>query len=45
MQLHAILSEILTRLADMRPTEPLRIQRSNFIHGITRMPVQFTPEG
>jgi len=44
MQLNAILSEVLTRLPDMTPTEAPRIQRSNFIHGVTKMPVRFTPE-
>jgi cholest-4-en-3-one 26-monooxygenase len=43
MQLNAILGEVLTRLPVLRPTQAPRIQRSNFIHGITRMPVSFTP--
>ena len=45
MQLHAILYEVLTRLPHMTPTEAPRIQRSNFIHGITRMPVRFSARG
>ncbi len=42
MQLQAILREVLLRLPDMSLAGPIEIQRSNFIHGIKRMPVQFT---
>jgi cholest-4-en-3-one 26-monooxygenase len=44
MQLHCILREVLTRLPDMTLAEPPQVQRSNFIHGIKRMQVRFTPE-
>ncbi len=45
MQLDAILREVLTRLPDLSVAGPPAFQRSNFIHGIKRMPVRFTPEG
>jgi cytochrome P450 len=44
MQLDAILREVLTRLPDLAVVGPPAVQRSNFIHGIKRMPVRFTPE-
>jgi cholest-4-en-3-one 26-monooxygenase len=44
MQLRCILREVLTRLRDLRLAGPLGYQRSNFIAGIKRMPVAFTPE-
>jgi cholest-4-en-3-one 26-monooxygenase len=44
MQLRCILREIATRLRDMRPAGRPEFQRSNFIAGIKRMPVTFTPE-
>jgi cholest-4-en-3-one 26-monooxygenase len=44
MQLRCILREIATRLRDMRPVGRPEFQRSNFIAGIKRMPVTFTPE-
>ena len=42
MQLNAILSEILTRLPSMELAGAVETQRSNFIHGIKRMPVRFS---
>jgi cholest-4-en-3-one 26-monooxygenase len=44
MQLHCILRELLTRLPDIELVGPPSFQRSNFIAGIKRMPVTFTPE-
>jgi cholest-4-en-3-one 26-monooxygenase len=44
MQLHCILRELLTRLPDIELVGAPAFQRSNFIAGIKRMPVKFTPE-
>jgi cholest-4-en-3-one 26-monooxygenase len=44
MQLRCILREVVTRLPDLTLTGPPAFQRSNFIAGIKRMPVKFTPE-
>jgi cytochrome P450 len=44
MQLRCILRETLTRLPDITATAPPAFQRSNFIAGIKRLPVRFTPE-
>jgi cytochrome P450 len=44
MQLRCILREVLTRLPDMQPAGRVGYQRSNFIAGIKRMPVKYTPE-
>jgi cytochrome P450 len=44
MQLHCILRELFTRLPDIALAAPPAFQRSNFIAGIKRMPVRFTPE-
>jgi cytochrome P450 len=44
MQLRCILREVITRLPDIRVVKPPRLQRSNLIHGITEMRVEFTPE-
>jgi hypothetical protein len=44
MQLRAILREVITRLPDIRVVRPPRLQRSNLIHGITEMHVEYTPE-
>jgi cytochrome P450 len=44
MQLHCILREVATRLPDIRPTGGPEFQRSNFIAGIKRLPVKYTPE-
>jgi len=43
MQLHCILRELFTRLPDIELAGPPAFQRSNFIAGIKRMPVKFTP--
>jgi cytochrome P450 len=44
MQLRCILREVITRLPDIRVIKPPRLQRSNLIHGITEMRVEYTPE-
>lgn len=44
MQLRSILREVVTRLPDITLTAKPAFQRSNFIAGIKRMPVRFTPE-
>ena len=44
MQLRCILREVLARLPDMELAGPIGFQRSNFIAGIKRMPVKYTPE-
>jgi cytochrome P450 len=45
MQLRSILREVVTRLPDIRVVKPPKFQRSNLIHGIREMHVEFTPEG
>jgi cholest-4-en-3-one 26-monooxygenase len=44
MQLRCILREVLTRLPDLQLAGKPAFQRSNFIAGIKRMPVKYTPE-
>jgi cytochrome P450 len=44
MQLRSILREVITRLPDIRVVKPPRLQRSNLIHGITELRVEYTPE-
>ncbi len=44
MQLRCVLREVVTRLPDIHVVKLPRIQRSNFIHGIKEMRVEFTPE-
>ena len=44
MQLRCILREIATRLPDISLSGKPAFQRSNFIAGIKRMPVRFSPE-
>ena len=44
MQLRCILREVITRLPDIRVVKPPRLQRSNLIHGITELRVEYTPE-
>ena len=44
MQLRSILREVVTRLPDIRVVKPPKLQRSNLIHGICELPVEFTPE-
>lgn len=43
MELRLIFTEVLDRMPDLEPTAPPEVLRSNFIHGITSMPVRFTP--
>jgi cytochrome P450 len=44
IQIRALLREVLTRMPDLRLGGPVERLRSNFINGIKRMPVAFTPE-
>jgi cytochrome P450 len=44
MQLRCILRELLTRLPDIHVVGAPKRQRSNLIHGIREMQVEFTPE-
>ncbi len=44
MQLRTILRELFTRLPDIRVVKAPELQRSNLIHGIRKMWVEFTPE-
>jgi len=44
MQLRCILREVITRLPDIRLVQPPKFQRSNLIHGIREMRMEFTPE-
>jgi cytochrome P450 len=39
----AALKEIYTRMPDIEMTEPPSVQINNFMHGINRMPVRWTP--
>jgi len=43
MELRLIFEELATRIPDMTMTSPPEMLRSNFIGGIKRMPVKFTP--
>lgn len=43
LQLRILLEETLRRMPDIEVSGPVEIQRSNFFHGITKMPVAFTP--
>ena len=43
MELRLIFTEILDRMPDLEPVGTPEVLRSNFIHGITSMPVRFTP--
>ena len=43
MQLRTIFHEVVTRLPDMRVSEPPRRLRGNFIDGIKEMRVRYTP--
>jgi len=43
MELRLILREILERIPDMRQTGDVAMLRSNFVGGIKRMPVAYTP--
>jgi cytochrome P450 len=42
LQVRVLLTELLTRLPDIRPTGPAERMRSNFVNGIKRLPVEFT---
>jgi cholest-4-en-3-one 26-monooxygenase len=44
MEIRIMFEELLTRLPDMQLAGPVERLRSNFINGIKRMPVRFTPE-
>lgn len=44
MQLRSILREMITRLPDIHVIGRPAFQRSNFIAGVKRMPVEYTPE-
>lgn len=44
MQLRSLLREVVTRLRGLRLAEAPRIQRSNLIHGIKEMWVEYEPE-
>jgi cytochrome P450 len=44
-EMRVMFREILTRLPDLEITGPTEMLRSNFIHGIKRMPCAFTPGG
>jgi cholest-4-en-3-one 26-monooxygenase len=43
MQITAMVNEIVTRMPDLETTEEPRRMRSDFINGITRAPMRFTP--
>lgn len=43
MEIVAIFDEISRRMPDIRPAGPVERLRSNFINGIKRIPVEFTP--
>lgn len=42
-EMRIMLEEVLTRVPDFELNGPVERLRSNFIHGIKRMPIQFTP--
>ncbi|MDQ3431401.1 MAG: cytochrome P450 [Actinomycetota bacterium] len=44
LQMRVAFSELLWRLPDMEPAGPVERLQSNFINGLKRMPVRFTPE-
>ncbi len=44
MEINIMFGELLRRIPDMELTGPVDRLRSNFINGIKRMPVKFTPE-
>jgi cytochrome P450 len=45
LEIQVMLREIFTRLPDIRPAAPPQWLASNFISGLTRLPVQFTAKG
>ncbi|MFD7735111.1 cytochrome P450 [Kitasatospora phosalacinea] len=42
-EIRVLFEELLARWSDVRPAGPVRWTRSNFIHGIRRLPVDVTP--
>ena len=44
LEIQIMFEEIMRRLPDLELAGPVERLRSNFIHGIKRMPVRFTPE-
>ncbi|MEC7288715.1 MAG: cytochrome P450, partial [Pseudomonadota bacterium] len=44
MQLKALLTEIFTRVPDIRPAGEMKMLRTIWFNGIINMPVTFTPE-
>jgi len=44
LEIQIMFDELLRRLPDLEPAGPVERLRSNFINGIKRMPVRFTPE-
>ncbi len=42
-EIGSTIREVITRLPDIRPAGPIARMRSDFINGIKRMPVEFTP--
>jgi cytochrome P450 len=45
LEIQVMLREIFTRLLDIRPAGPPQWLASNFISGLTHLPVQFTAKG
>jgi cytochrome P450 len=43
LEIRLMFEELLRRMPDVRLAGPVERLRSNFIHGIKRMPVEFTP--
>jgi cholest-4-en-3-one 26-monooxygenase len=43
LEIRVMFEELLRRLPDLQPAGPVSHLRSNFINGIKRMPVRFTP--
>ena len=43
LEIRIMFEELLRRLPDIELAGPVERLRSNFIHGIKRMPVRFTP--
>ncbi len=44
MQMRCVLRELISRLPDIHVSKPPKLQRSNLIHGIREMHVEYTPE-
>jgi cholest-4-en-3-one 26-monooxygenase len=43
MELRLIFNELVTRLPDIELAGEPELLRSNFVHGLKRLPVRFTP--